>query len=456
MKKYLRKYVIVLAWILVWHIVAVVVDNSILMATPGQVMAELSSMLGNPGFYLTVGLSLLRIGCGFLAGFAAAVLLAVLSRGFPLFEETVSPVMTLLKATPVASFAVLLLIWWGSSFLAVAICFVVVLPNIYISTLEGLKNTDRQLLEMARVFRMPLRNQFFYIYRPAIAPFLYGSMKVSLGMCWKSGVAAEVIGTPDHSIGEGLYLSKVYLDTAGVLAWTTVVILLSVLFEKLVLRLVNCFFRWEPSCRRRRAAWGAFAGTGETSPGVVKREAAGVSGRLEASHVYKAFGSRQVLSDFSAVYEPGRTYVLDAPSGSGKTTLLHILSGLLRPDGGEVKGGGTFGMVFQEDRLCLDYSAVKNVELVTGDPARAEEALASLLEPDALHRPCRELSGGMKRRVALVRAMEAQSQYVLLDEPFTGMDAETRVRAGEYVRRRQKGRLMILVTHDDIDGIWRK
>jgi len=430
-KKSLRKIVIILAWIAVWHIAARTVDNSILLAAPPQVLGELVSMLGDVGFYQTVGLSLLRIGSGFLAGFTAAVVLAALSSSHALLEEVLSPVMTLLKAIPVASFVVLLLIWWGSSFLAVAICFVVVLPNIYINTLEGLKNTDRQLLEMAQVFQMPVKNKFFYIYRPALAPFLYGSMKISLGMCWKSGVAAEVIGTPDHSIGEGLYLSKIYLNTAGVFAWTAIIILMSILFEKLILWLTHCFFKWEPACSRS----------------AVREKDRAPAGRLEASHICKSFGPQQVLSDFSAIYEPGQTYVLDSPSGSGKTTLLHMLAGILEPDGGQIKGSGACSMVFQEDRLCMDYSAVRNVELVTGNSASAREALEELLEPEALQKPCRELSGGMKRRVALARAMEAQSDYVLLDEPFTGMDADTRACAEEYIRKKRKGRMILLVTH---------
>lgn len=430
--KKFRKMIIILAWILVWHIVAVAVDNSILLVTPLQVFKELLSMPGDPRFYQTVGLSLLRIGGGFLAGFAVALILAALGSRHTLLEEVLSPLMTLLKAVPVASFVVLLLIWWGSSFLAVAICFVVVLPNIYINTLEGLKNTDRQLLEMAKVFRLPVKNKFFYIYRPAIAPFLYSSMKVSLGMCWKSGVAAEVIGTPDYSIGEGLYLSKIYLNTAGVLAWTAVIILLSVLFEKLVLWLTDCFFQWQPACGRL-VPWE-----------IVPEKPAG---RLEVSHVCKSFGAQQVLSDFSAVYEAGQTYILDSPSGSGKTTLLNILAGILKPDSGGMEGGGMCSMVFQEDRLCLDYSAVKNVELVTGNPVQARVALEELLDPGTLEKPCRELSGGMKRRVALARAMEAESEYVLLDEPFTGMDADTRAQAEEYIRRKQKGRMIVLVTH---------
>ena len=435
-KKNLRKIIIILFWIAAWFLGAKAVNNSILLVTPSQALGELLILLGNTEFYRSIGHSLLRIGSGFLIGFIAAVILASLSSRFTLLEEFFSPIMTLLKAIPVASFVVLLLIWWGSSFLAVAICFVVVLPNIYINTLEGLKNTDKQLLQMAQVFNMPIRNRLFYIYRPSLAPFLYSGMKISLGMCWKSGVAAEVIGTPDHSIGEGLYLSKIYLNTAGVFAWTTVVILISVLFEKLILWLAHRFFQWEPACAGAVKRGNPSGRTGE-------RE----KGRLTAGHICKSFGNQQIISDFCAVYQAGETYVLSGPSGSGKTTLLHILAGLLRPDSGSVEGIGNCSMVFQEDRLCMDYSAVKNVELITGDAARAEEALRKLLEQSALHKPCRELSGGMKRRVALVRAMEAESNYILLDEPFTGLDSRSRALAEEYIRERQRGRTVIMVTH---------
>lgn len=454
-KKNLRKICIISAWIAVWSIGAKVIDNGILLAGPGEVINELFTMLGDIGFYKTLGLSLLRICGGFFTGFAAAVLLAFLGSRFELLEEALSPVMTLLKTIPVASFVVLLLIWWGSSFLAVAVCFVVVLPNIYINTLEGLKNTDRQLLQMAQVFRISKKNKFFYIYRSALAPFLYGSMKVSLGMCWKSGVAAEVIGTPDYSIGERLYLSKVYLNTAGVFAWTAVIILLSVLFEKCILYLAHCFFRWQPACGgqgklNRRPP--APLGRGRAETCMCNEAGAEGEGRpraavLTASHVYKAFGGQQVLDDFHAIYEAGKIYILNSPSGSGKTTLLHIMAGLLKPDSGEIVSTGRYSMVFQEDRLCMDYSAAKNVEMVTGDSERAQKALAELLEQEALHKPCKELSGGMKRRVALVRAMEAESDYVLLDEPFTGLDADTRASVEEYIHKKQNGRTIIIVTH---------
>lgn len=428
--KYCRKALIALFWLAVWSGLALAVDNKILLVTPWKTAGELFGMLGRSALYLSVARSLLRIGLGFAAGFTAALLLAAVSCRFHLLEDVLAPVMNLIKTVPVASFAVLLLIWWGSSFLAAAICFLVVLPNVYISTLEGLKSTDKRLLQMAQVFCMSLWNRFFYIYRPALKPFLYSSLKVSLGMCWKSGVAAEVIGTPDYSIGEGLYMSKIYLNTAGVFAWTAVVIIVSLLFEKAILWLVRLFFAWEPPCRKART----------------KSSIAPV-GAIRMENVEKNFGDCEVLKDCTAVYEPGEIYYLTSPSGSGKTTRLHMLAGLIEPDGGEISAPRSVGMVFQEDRLCEDYDAVKNVELVTGDRERAEAALLELLPPEALHKPCSQLSGGMKRRVAIVRAVESESEALLLDEPFAGLDTGTRERTEGYIRRRKAGRTLIVATH---------
>lgn len=425
-----KKVLILLFWIAVWWGLALAVDNRILLASPLETAAELAGLLGKGSFYLSVARSLLRVGAGFAAGVMGALLLALGSSRFRLLEEALWPMMNLIKTVPVASFVVLLLIWWGSSFLAVAVCFLVVLPNIYIGALAGLKSADGRLLQMAGVFHMPRWNRFFYLYRPALKPFLYSSLQVSLGMCWKSGVAAEVIGTPDYSIGEALYLSKIYLNTAGVFAWTAVVILVSLGFEKLVMRLVDSLFAWQPPCRR---GW-----TGE---------AGRAFGGIRLKGVCKRFGEQTVLQDVTADYEPGETYYLTDPSGSGKTTLLHMIAGLSEPDGGEVLAPAHVAMVFQEDRLCEEYDAVKNVEMVIGDRKRAEEALLRILPREALHKPCSQLSGGMKRRVAVVRAMEAEAEAVLLDEPFAGLDAGTRAEVEAYIRQRQEGRTLIVADH---------
>lgn len=373
----------------------------------------------------------MRIGTGFLAGSLWGVALAAGSFRFPLLEEMLAPVIRFLKAVPVASFVVLLLIWWGSSFLALAVCFLVVLPQLYISVLEGLKSVDQKMLEMAKIFRIPFGTRFFYIYRPAMKPFLYAGLKISLGLCWKSGVAAEVMGISAASLGEGLYLSRIYLNTAGVFAWTVVILLLSMIFERAVLRLAGKFFAWEPECRKRK-------GFGEEKTVC----------SLKLVRVTKGYGGRKVLDQVSVCYEPGQSYFLTSPSGSGKTTLLRILAGLEEPDGGAVQVLGFCSMMFQEDRLCEEYSALKNVEMVTGDRNQAREALLKVLEEEDLEKPCGQLSGGMKRRAALVRAMEAESCFVLLDEPFTGMDARTKEMARDYIRQRQGERPLIIAEHN--------
>lgn len=432
MKKF-AKAGAVLFWLIIWQLLAMAVQNEILLVTPIKALAALLQKMSEITFWQTVGMSLLRIGAGFIAGFLVAVICAILSMRFTFVETLLDPLVNLLKAVPMVSFVVLLLIWWGSEFLSVAICFLVVLPNIYVNTLAGLKNTKVSLLEMAQVFRIPFYNKFWYIYRPALKPFLYSGLNISLGMCWKSGVAAEVIGTPRFSIGEQLYFSKIYLDTAGVFAWTAVIIVLSVAFEKISMILIKNFLEWEPACRKVR--------------GCENGEKCAENKGIECIRLSKAYEDKNVLTNFSSSYETGKTYYLTWKSGSGKTTLFRLLCGLEKPQSGEIKKNGTFGVVFQEDRLCEEYSALRNVEMVVGDTKRAREALLKLLNEEDITKPCNTLSGGMKRRVALVRAMESESDYLLLDEPFTGIDIATRKRVEQYIEETANNRLMIIATH---------
>lgn len=425
-----EKTLVILFWLAVWYALALCVDNPVLLVTPDSVFVRLVALAKTAAFWKTVIASLLRISAGFLMGVSVAFLCAALAYRCRMAEEILRPFIHLIKAIPVVSFVVLFLVWWGSSVLGAAISFLVVLPNVYINVLEGLKNTDRELLEMAEVFKVTKWNRFFYIHRPALRPFVESAVRLSIGMSWKSGVAAEVIGTPAYSVGGQIYFSKIYLDTEGVLAWTAVTILASLLMERLLLWLLP--YSFEPARRKR---------TDEKEPdGKVP------AGKIVLSGVNKSFGEKKVLVNVSTTYEPGKTYYLTSPSGSGKTTLLRILAGLEAVDSGSVSCPRC-SMVFQEDRLCEEYSALQNVVLATGNTGRAKEAISFLLGEENVHEACSRLSGGLKRRVALVRAMEADSEVVLLDEPFTGMDAETRQRAETYIRDRQCGRTLIIATH---------
>ena len=166
----------------------------------------------------------------------------------------------------------------------------------------------------------------------------------------------------------------------------------------------------------------------------------------------KAFDGKQVLRDFSAVLPAGQVTGLMAPSGAGKTTLLRILMGLEMPDRGTITGlqGLRLSAVFQEDRLCENLNLISNLRLVTPTLSQSatEEALTAVGLTDCLHQPVRELSGGMRRRVAILRALLAEYDLLFLDEPFKGLDRETKEVVMADTRRRCDGRTVLFVTHD--------
>lgn len=442
-KNYFRKVIICVGWLLVWQIISLAVGNKVLLVGPAETLRALLLHATEGAFWKACAGSVLRIGLGFVTGMLFGVILAVIGAHKKPAEEILAPVMVLLKTMPVASFVVLFLIWWSSSFLAVAISFCVTLPNMYLNTLEGLKSCDKKLLEMTKVFGISGRDKFFYVYRPALKPFWDSAICLAAGMSWKAGVAAEVIGLPNHAIGERLYMSKIHLDTAGVLAWTVVVVLLSVGFERIVRAVWKRFGEWEPACKETvRKGISIVSGDKGASGSVEDKKC------LRLCDLAKTYNEKKVVDTITAEYYPGEVYYFDSPSGSGKTTLFRLIAGLEQPDGGRVEGNVTnMGYLFQEDRLCEDYSAVKNVELVTGSEFAAREALKELLAAEDIEKPCRELSGGMKRRVALVRAMVGCADVILLDEPYNGLDEENRGKVTEYIREQGKNSIVLIATH---------
>lgn len=435
----IKKGGIILFWLLLWQIAAWVIQNPLLFAGPLETFKVWLECVTKPDFYKTVFCSVGRIGGGLLGGMLCGCILAAVSYRRPVFGEWVYPLIHLMKTVPVASFCVLFLIWWGSSMLSVGICFLVVLPDCYLNLLEGLKSTDKQLLEMAKVYRLPLTYRLILIRRPALDPFVRSTILFGTGMAWKAGTAAEVIGIPAWSVGERLYLAKITLDTARMFAWTFTIVLLGFFMEKILLYLWGAICRYLPAAFRGRYRAGH-----ENVETEAKTE---IRGAIRLEKVSKSYGEETVLKDVSSVYEAGGIYELREPSGSGKTTLLRLIAGLEKPDEGKIVCSQRVAFLFQEDRLLENYSSVINVCIVTKDMMRARKALEQLLAPELLDKPCRELSGGQRRRVCLVRAMEMQSDDCLLDEPFTGLDSENRKKAMEYIRKKQEGRTILLATH---------
>lgn len=475
-KMFWKKVAIILFWLCIWQLAAMYTNNNILLVGPIQAGHAFLENIARPDFRSIVLHSFGRIGLGFLMALLTGIILGAFADRFKLIEVLLEPLMTVIKSVPVVSFVVLLLIWFGSANLSFFISFLVVLPNIYVNTIAGLRNTDRNLIQMAQVFQIGGLNRFFYIYRPALMPYLMSALKISLGMSWKSGVAAEIIGLPQHSLGERLYMSKVYLDTAGLFSWTLIIILLSFVFEKAVLYLIERFDKWEPipvygkKSRDKYVIQVIQSDKKEVAENEKTKSKVSIeTGNIYLKNICKSYNEQKVIDKFSYTFERGGHYCLMAPSGAGKTTLLKLVSGIERPDSGIIEGRPEHvGMVFQEDRLCEKYNVITNIMLTatgsrspdTGnsvvwkkanDIMKIRKEALCLLPESCLNKPVNELSGGMKRRCAILRAMLSGSEIVIMDEPFNGLDEENRRKAALYILERLNGRMLIITTHRDED-----
>ena len=182
---------------------------------------------------------------------------------------------------------------------------------------------------------------------------------------------------------------------------------------------------------------------------------------IEAEHLFKSYDGKNVLNDFSFDISSDSSYAITGESGAGKTTFLRILLGLEKPDQGRVRLLGDYkysrvnaGVVFQEDRLCEAFSAVDNVAMVSRklSPRIAREELEKLLPADQLDKPVCELSGGMRRRVCIIRACIVPSDVIIMDEPFTGLDEENRQNCIRYIRSIQ-GTTPLVITAHSLEGL---
>ena len=234
-KKYRIFYKIVAAavWIMVWQLTSMWLKQEILLASPVSVVRKLFELIFSGNFWQSVGFSFVRIVTGFLLAVLLGIFLAVWAYWSKTVEILIVPVIAVVKSTPVASFIILCLIWIPSRNLSVFISFLMVFPVVYTNILEGIRQTDKQLLEMADSFGAGVGKKLQFIYLSQVMPYAVTACKLGLGLCWKAGIAAEVIGIPAGSIGEKLYKAKVYLETPDLFAWTIVIIAVSVGFEKI-------------------------------------------------------------------------------------------------------------------------------------------------------------------------------------------------------------------------------
>ena len=242
MKKLNKRIWPIIIWIILWEVLSIVVGKDILLTGPLKTVKCALFILKTPVYWHSIFFTFARIGYGFFLAVIAGILFAILATHYGYIKEFLAPFVFTIKTIPVASFIILVLIWFSSRSLSIVISFLMGFPIIYTNMLEGISQRNIKMQELARVFKIPALRRIRYIDLGELLPYFTAGCKVASGLCWKAGIAAEVIGMPPRSIGEQLQQAKVYLDTPNLFAWTLIIIGISLLFEKVVIFIITRLF----------------------------------------------------------------------------------------------------------------------------------------------------------------------------------------------------------------------
>lgn len=244
LKKAVTALSVAVIWVLVWQALSAAASRGglgLLLPAPLQTLAALGELVTQKSFYVSCAKTLLRVVTGWFFGLTTGVILGILTFLSKALKALFSPVLHIVKATPVASFIIAALVLMSAQKVPAFTGFLITLPVVWANISEGLAAPDKKLLEAAAFFKMSKKNTVRFIYVPAIKPYFAAAATTAMGLSWKACVAAEVICTPSGSIGQGIYNAKVYLETPSLFAWTGVVIILSIILEKIIKAVIAKF-----------------------------------------------------------------------------------------------------------------------------------------------------------------------------------------------------------------------
>lgn len=448
----------VVAWLAIWQVASLALANPWLLSSPVDTLGVWANLILTGRFWTVVVHSLMRIALGFVVAFAAGCALGYLAARLPGMRTFLKPAVLVVKSAPVVCIIALLLVAAGSSATTSIVVGLVVFPQFYHAVMEAALSRDTDIDEVLAVFGVSRVRRALCVELVAFGASIRSATAVAAGLAWKSGVAAEIIGLPGLSIGESVYLAKISLDSATIIAWTATVILLSWLSERLLLALVDAGMgmpkRWlaarvhratEASCEPQGPSEGMPPACGLVIEGLARDHGTDAAGPLLC---------------YADLHVPaGARLCVMAPSGAGKTTLLRMIAGIERPDTGTVVHDGTrnppMSVVLQDRTLVPWSSTLENIALVANDESELRHGMRmgrAILDEEDLAKPARALSGGMGRRAELCRALAHPSSIVILDEPFSGLDAHTKARCIDLVNRELSGRTLIITSHDEDDA----
>ena len=221
-------------WVGLWQLASMAIGDEFFLPGPLPVLKEMLRLPGESAFFPALGMSVIRVLAGYIAGVLIGVILAVLTSLSPIVKGLFEPLLSVIRATPVVSFIILAFLLFDRSHVPSYIVILMVAPMIWANMSEGIGRVDKSLKEMVSLFRFKPLSALRHLWFPSLAPYFASSAVSAFGFAWKSGVAAEIICYPDVSMGKMIYNSRVALDSVSIFAITAYVIILSIIFEKIL------------------------------------------------------------------------------------------------------------------------------------------------------------------------------------------------------------------------------
>ncbi|WP_175420240.1 ATP-binding cassette domain-containing protein [Marinitoga sp. 1154] len=443
----MKKYTIIgiILIIIIWQIIAILTNNPLLIPFPYNVFMEMLKLFKDYTFYSDLLNTFLKIITGFFISLLIGIPIGLISGLSKNFFNIFRPSLMLIQSSPVVSYIAIAMLWFGIGFYTpVFVAFMVIFPVIVLNISEGIKSTDKKLIEMAMVFNISKKKILLKIYFPSLIPFLKSTLNMISGSMWKSVVIGEFLAG-DKGLGVSLAFSKIALNTDRVFAYTILLSIFGLISEKLIKLL---------SKRKRKKIVKKSKNTAVNKP--VNQKEKKNTENVIIKNLNKNFGENVILSGFNIVFEKKKINILLGESGIGKTTILNILSQIIEKDAGEIAIHGKIGYVFQDDRLVPWLSTYENIKLIKENVSYEEiKIFLKLLNLDenVLYKYPDELSGGMKKRINILRTIIYDPDIILMDEPFSSLDISTKYKIMEEFKNIQKEKhyTVIMVTHDPFE-----
>ena len=231
--KNITRVMIAIFWIAIWEIASLLIGKEVYLPSPLNTLKALFALSITSKFWYSIAMTFIRVVVGFVISCIAGIILGIICGLNRFLYQLLNPLVIAIKSTPVMSIIIIALIWFQSGRVPIFVCFLMCFPIVWTNAVEGIRQVSKDLLQMARVYRVNRSLIIRRIYIPSISPYLIAGITTALGLGWKVTVAAEVLSNPKFSIGGNLYGAKVYLESSELFAWTSVVVILSFAFEYL-------------------------------------------------------------------------------------------------------------------------------------------------------------------------------------------------------------------------------